>query len=320
MTRLVLLEIGVGGGRPGRIVHIAIAGRQIRRGDLRQALEVRAGRLVQANRRAPVGDRRYGFGEVRNRIRLERHRSVAGDSARGQLHRVRNLLERLHGDKLGLAAATGAVAALRETVLRINRREMLVDDELDADARAAFFARLGEEDDVAIERHVQPLEQQHHHQRRRDIVLVVHGATAVDITAVARRAEGWRRPLLGIDIDDVRVRHEQERPLLAVPLQPRDDARPMWLERDDLNRNALLFEGRFEVVGRRLLVAGRVARIEAEQRLEVAERFGFRLGPIRRRRGLRGEDGTGGQNNQSAAKLWAHDRDYRLTPSAVPGW
>ena len=196
---------------------------------------------------------------------------------------------------------------------------MLVDDKLDADARAAFLTRLREEDDVAIERHVQPLEQQHHHQRRRDIVFVVHGATAVHVPAVTRRPEGRRRPLLGIDVDDVCVRHEQERALLAGSLQPRDDARPMGLERDDLHRNALLFEGRFDVVGRRLLVAGRVARIEAEQRLEVTERFAVCLCPIRLRRSLRGEDGTGGRTTARGIEVSAW-RDYPPTPSRVPGW
>ena len=46
------------------------------------------------------------------------------------------------------------VAAFRVAELRVDRREVLVDHVLDADARGALLARLGEEDHVAIERDV----------------------------------------------------------------------------------------------------------------------------------------------------------------------
>ena len=86
-------------------------------------------------------------------------------------------------------------AALGEAVLGIHSAKWSRDDEVDADAGAALLAGLREKDDVAIERHVLPLQQQHRHQRRRQIVLVVHGASAVDVAAVACRAERRERPL-----------------------------------------------------------------------------------------------------------------------------
>ena len=49
---------------------------------------------------------------------------------------------------------------------------MLVGHELDAEARAAFLAGFGQEDDVAVERHVQPLEHQHGHQAGDHVVFV----------------------------------------------------------------------------------------------------------------------------------------------------
>ena len=62
---------------------------------------------------------------------------------------------------------------------------------------SAFLARFGEEDDVAVERHIQPLEHQHRHQRGGDVVLVVDGAAAVDVAAIARRAEGGNVHFVG---------------------------------------------------------------------------------------------------------------------------
>ena len=98
---------------------------------------------------------------------------------------------------------------------------------------------FGEEDDVAVERDVLPLEHQHHHQPGDEVVLVVHRAAAVDVAAVASRAERRMRPLLRVDVDDVGVAHDEERPLPATALEAGDDVRPVRLEREDLDRNAL---------------------------------------------------------------------------------
>ena len=72
-----------------------------------------------------------------------------------------------------------------------------------------------------------------------EVVLVVDGAAAVDVAAVARGAERRVLPLRRVDVHDVACAHEQQRPLAAVAFEPRDDVRPMRSAREDLARDAL---------------------------------------------------------------------------------
>ena len=67
-----------------------------------------------------------------------------------------------------------------------------------------------------------------------DVVLVVHGSAAIDMTAVARGAERRMRPFLRVDVDDVGVAHDEDGPLGAAALEPREDVRTTRLEREDL--------------------------------------------------------------------------------------
>src|SRR5688572_32251345 len=86
------------------------------------------------------GDLADRLAEMRERVVLERHRAVAGDAARRHADRARDLLDRLDRGEFHLAAGARDAAALGVTELRIDRVEVLVGHELNADARAAFFA------------------------------------------------------------------------------------------------------------------------------------------------------------------------------------
>jgi hypothetical protein len=129
---------------------------------------------------------------------------------------------------------------------------VLPDHELDAEVRIPFFAGLGEENDVAIERDALPLQQQHRHQRAGDVVLVVHRPARVDVAAFARRAERRVLPFRRVDGDHVGVRHDEQRALPAAALEPRHEVRPLRIERDDLDRDAFGVEDLFEVVDRQM--------------------------------------------------------------------
>ena len=76
-----------------------------------------------------------------------------------------------------------------------------------------------EEDDVAIERHVQPLQHQHHHQRRDRRCPCRRRCRGRRHSRRARGAERRMCPLRGVDVDDVGVAHDEQRPLAAVALQ-----------------------------------------------------------------------------------------------------
>jgi hypothetical protein len=92
------------------------------------------------------------------------------------------------------------------------------------------------------------------------------------------------RPLLRVDVDDVGVAHQQERALAPVPLETGDDVRAVGLEREDLDRNPFRLQHLREVIGRGLLAARRghrrIARVEPDQRLEVAHGLVFDGRPV----------------------------------------
>ena len=141
---------------------------------------------------------------------------------------------------------------------------MLLGDEADPDARVPLLSRLGEEDHVAVERDVEPLEQQHRHETGGDVVLIVDGAAPVDVAAVPRGGERRMRPLRRVHGDDVGVPHDQERALAAGSLEAGDDVGATGVEREDLRGDALTVEHGLEVIGGAALVAGRVARVDPE--------------------------------------------------------
>ena len=294
VPRFVLEQPGVGGPGDLRIQaeHVAVVLRHVRRRQRGEALEVGGRGVVERDRRPPRGHARDSARQVRDGVGGQRHRAVAGDAARDQVDAARDLLHRLDGGEAHLVGLARDVTALGVAVLRVDGGEVLVRHQLDADACRALLTRLRQEDHVAVQRQVGALEQQHHHQRRREVVLVVHRAAAVDVAAIPHGAERRMRPLLRVHIHDVGVAHDQQRPLAAVALDARDDVRPVGLARVDLDRQAFALQHALQVVGGGFLVAGRVAGVELDQRLEVAQRLGLNRFPvgIGRRLGVRRGD------------------------------
>ena len=214
------------------------------------------------------------------------------DAARHQLDAARDLLQRLHRRVLHLAADADDAAAFGNAVLGVDQRELLLHQVADADAGAAFLAGFRDEDHVARERHVQPLQQQHRHQRRGEVVLVIDRAAAVDVAAVAGRAQRRELPLRVVGRHHVAVAHDEQRPLAAVALQPGDEVGPFRIGADDLRRDAFLLEHLLEVLDQHGFVAGRIAGVDAQHRLVVLHRLVLQFRPVRLRRGL-GEQACG---------------------------
>ena len=177
-----------------------------------------------------------------------------------------------------LAAAPHDPAAFGEAELGRDRIEVVVGHELRADVRRAFFTCFRQQDHVAIERGVVALEVEHQHQAGDEVVFVVHGAAAVHVSAVSHRAERRMGPLGRIDRDDVGVAEDQDRPLLAVALDARDDVGARGILGEHLVWNAFLLEDRLQVVDRLCFVARRAAGVDLQQRLEMLNRFGFERG------------------------------------------
>ena len=87
-----------------RAQHVAVVLRRFGRRDLREALEERAGRVVQDDRRLPRRDGRDRAREVNDGVGLKRPRAVPGRAARDHVDAVRDLLGRLHACVTHLAA------------------------------------------------------------------------------------------------------------------------------------------------------------------------------------------------------------------------
>ena len=152
---------------------------------------------------------------------------------RGELDATRNLLQRLNRRVLGLAADPRDAAAFGEAVLGVDFGKMILDEVADADAGAALLTRLRHKDHVAIERHVQPLQQQHGHHAGGQVVLVVDGAAAIHPAAFAGGAQGRVSPFLVVRGHGVAVTHHEDRPLPAVAFQPRNQVRSIHVRSDD---------------------------------------------------------------------------------------
>ena len=94
--------------------------------------------------------------------------------------------------------------------------------------------------------------------------------------------------------------HDQDRPLLAAALQPRDHVGAVRLEEEELRRDAGLVQHLLHVFRGRLLTARRLDRrvggVHLHERLEVAQRFGLRRFPVGLR--LPGRRGRGHDGNE----------------------
>jgi calmodulin len=301
MPRLVLAEIFVGPllHRGVRVQDVHVALRCLGRGDGGQAFEVRAGGFVQPDRNAPLADLGDGGRQMHDRILLERHGTVAGRAPGGQFDGARAFFHGLHGGEPHLAVLARHAATFGEAELRVDFRQVLVDHVLDADAGSALFARFGQEDHVAVERHVLALQRQHGHQGGDHVVLVVHRAAPVDVAAVAGGPKGWERPLGGIHVHRVGVRHDEQGLFAAVAFEPGHHVRPVRFEREGLDRNALGLEHLHEVLGRLLFAARRIAGVEPHQGLEVPQGFFFERSPV----------GLGGAERGGCEQASQQDRD-----------
>ena len=152
---------------------------------------------------------------------------------------------------------------------------MLLDQEADAHpGRVGLLAGFGQEDQIALERHAGPLDEQERHQVRGEVVLVVGRAPAPDIAVTQDRSERIHRPLVALHTDDVGVREEQQWPLGAGALQPRDQVGPIGIERQRLGGDTLGSQDLLEIFDGLDLVARRVARIDLDERPEVTQALG----------------------------------------------
>ena len=132
---------------------------------------------------------------MHDRVAAHRPRAVAGRAVRNQTRAPGLLFGGLHHGVFYLPVLPPHAAAFGKGDLGVDIGPVLVHDVLNAGTRGGLLSRLREEDDVAVELYVVPLQQHHRHHRGHQVGLVIERAASVNPAAVARGAERWEGPL-----------------------------------------------------------------------------------------------------------------------------
>ena len=89
-------------------------------------------------------------------------------------------------------------------------------------------------------------------------------------------------PFLRVDVHRVGVAHDEDGALGAVAAQSRDEVGALRILRKDFHLDALGLQHALEVIDHRLFAARRIAGVEADQRLEMFQRFKIDGRPVDR--------------------------------------
>src|SRR5262249_24668215 len=119
------------------------------------------------------------------------------------------------------------------------------------------------------------------------LAFVVARPWTVNVPAFTRSRERRVRPFRRINFDDVRVPHNQRRAFFAIASQTSHEVRPLRIESEDFAFDAFAIQNRFQVFNHDAFIAGWIAGVHAQNRLEMTHGFFFDLRPIRLRRFLR---------------------------------
>ena len=134
VDRFVLGKITLGSGGTLRVEQAPVSRRLLWRADRRELLEVHPRGLVEAHRRLPRADLLHRAREMRHRVVEARHRAVAGGACRDQPHTPRNLLGRRNLDGANASVLDGGAVSLGNGELRVDRFEVPIHHEADANA------------------------------------------------------------------------------------------------------------------------------------------------------------------------------------------
>ena len=211
---------------------------------------------------------------------------MASDAGGNEAYAAGNLLGGLNLNVLELAVLADGGAPFGDADFGVDVGVVLVDQERNAHGGGAFFAGLGKEDDVAIERGALTLDEDDRHQRGGEIVFVVDGAAAVDVAAFAVGRERPIDPFLGVDVDGVGVADDEERLLLAGAFEAGDDvgADDVGIRQigagEDFGFDTFAVEDGLEIVDDGLFAAARIGRVNLDQGREMLQRFLVDLRPF----------------------------------------
>ena len=210
----------------------------------------------------------------------QRARRVGRVAARLQRDRQRVLVDRRHAHQArGAGAVLEDPAALVERDAGVDLRPRRLGEPARA-VVAALLVGLGEQDDVALERHLGARDPRRGHGERGEAALEVHRAAAVDEAASDQARERVHRPEVALDAHDVLVAGQQERLLGRVlGAQAREEVGlARRRRRHDLDLEPERREPRLQQLGDLRLVARRVGGVDPDQLLQ--QRDDLAVGPV----------------------------------------
>ena len=326
VARLVVEEVLVGG-----VLGLGSVPR-MRRGsarpppairDGRQPLEVGRGRLVEADRRLPLRHLRRPPSTACTTA-FERSGTEPWPAApRAVSSMARGIFSSVWIEaKVTLPPCAVEAAALGQAELRVDRREVLVDHELDAEAHRALFAGLEEGDDVAVERHVLPLQRAAWSSPRPRRCPCRRRCRGRRCSRPARRAlnGGWVHFLASMFTVSVCAMSSSGR-FLPVPLSRATrfgrfgSSAKVWVAMPSFSSTCA------QVVHHRLFHARRrgrrVGRVHLDDGLEMLEGFSFGSRPVDRPGGL-GRPRRDGRDQQCEQRQSSHARDGNTQGRTAP--
>ncbi len=210
-------------------------------------------------------------------------------SERARQHVVGDLLRRLDVHREQTSVTHPHATALVERKLGLaNHVERAVHHPVDPDA-SSLLRRRTKENDVALQAVALGGELYECRHRRGEGALVVDRSAAMEETVSLGGLEWWRVPLGGIGADYIHVPHNENRaPGRIGSTQAGDEVRAAVADVENASfdsRNAL--EHRIEVRRDTHLVAGRILRVEPDERRKMRARIALTRSPVisgRRRR------------------------------------
>ena len=205
--------------------------------------------------------------EARNRFAAVDERAVTTRPADRRLQPADLLLDDLDRIEALPADQDARAAELAEPVADAGEElGMLFGEEARALVAAVFLVGEDDEYEVAGQRDVLPLRPQERVHEHRDAALHVERAAAPDVPVDEPALERRVRPALPARGDDVDVALEEQRRRVAA-LEPGDEVRPARHPLEGLRLAARLLEQAADELDALGLVAGRIRRVEADQRL-----------------------------------------------------
>src|SRR5712692_3643397 len=258
-----------------------------RKADTRLFAQLALGQGQHFERRFVKHHARHRSRQAVGRGVARRHRAVSGDAARRQAEPKRHFLGYVHAPQEQLSAFDDVGAAFVDQVFGAGEQLALVLDHPIGSERAYLLVGHRQKNDVTGEWCPFAFERDHGHGLGHSLALGVLRASAIEYAVANFARERRHAPLLGFGGYHIGVGEHDDGTLAAVTSQPRVGVGAPRRNFEDLAFDAFPAEQFAEEFRGRLLVAGRIAGVDAQELLKQLDGASFVLREIDLRDRLR---------------------------------